>query len=155
MPRCALYETREGHEATLVWSVVSDDFVYTVALSADLTYCVYGGTNKAVIVLDGRTGVQVCRVNVPGTVWTIALLPDSSRMAIGGELPTITVYDLVNQCDALQLPVHEVTYGVAISPDALCFSNGHFASVYGKGGTEYAWRDPPSFQVGLIAPGCA
>jgi hypothetical protein len=32
---------------------------YTVALSADLTYCAYGGTNKAVVVLDGKTGVQV------------------------------------------------------------------------------------------------
>ena len=30
-----------------------------MALSADLTYCAYGGTNKAVVVLDGKTGVQV------------------------------------------------------------------------------------------------
>ena len=29
---------------------------------------------KAVIVLDGRTGVAAMRIDVPGTVWTISLL---------------------------------------------------------------------------------
>ena len=27
----------------------------------------------------------------------------------------------------------------------LAFTNGKGASMYGKGGTEYAWHDPPSF----------
>ena len=46
-------ETAVG--AHLLWEASSNDFVYTVALSADLTYCIYGGTNKAVIVLDIHT----------------------------------------------------------------------------------------------------
>ena len=64
-----------------------------------------------------------------------------------GDTATITVYDLVNQCDALQLPVASATYGVCISPDSLCFTDGTTASMYGRGGTEYGWLDPPSFDV--------
>ena len=94
---------------------------------------------------------QVHRVSTDGTVWTIALLlgsgTDGPRMAIGGECPTITVYDLTNHRDVLQLPVDECTFSIAITPDALCYTNGTAASMYGKGGTAYGWRDPPSFGV--------
>jgi len=146
----ALYEIEPDgaqHKTSLIWTAVAEDFVYAVALSADLTYCVYGGTNKAVVVLDGRTGVPDWRVALPGAVWCISMLPDSSRMAVGGELPTVNVYDLANQRDVLQLPTEMLTYDITISPDALCFTNGHFASLYGRGGTEYAWHDPPSFRA--------
>lgn len=36
---------------------------------------------------------------------------------------------------------------MCISSDSLCFTNGTAASMYGRGGTEYAWQDPPSFGV--------
>ena len=92
------------------------------------------------------------RVLTIGTVWSIALLVEADslhgpRMVIGGECPTITVYDLASRCDVLQLPVKETTYSIAITPDALCYTNGTAASMYGKGGTAYGWRDPPSFGV--------
>ena len=146
--KCALYECNaDGSSMGRAWEATSDDFIYAVALSADLTYCVYGGTSKAAIVLDGRTGVSICHFDVPGTVWTLSLMPDSSCLAIGGELPTVTVFDLHRQCDVLQLPTDEITYSTCISPDSLCFTNGIAASMYGKGGTEYTWRDPPSFGV--------
>eukprot|EP00966_Prymnesium_polylepis_P031049 722191-Prymnesium_polylepis.1 len=35
---------------------VTDDFIYTVALTSDLKYCAYGGTAKRVDLCDGRTG---------------------------------------------------------------------------------------------------
>ena len=41
----------------------------------------------------------------------------------------------------------DITYSVCISQHSLAFSNGKYASMYGKGGTEYTWRDPPSFGV--------
>lgn len=147
---CALYERAEGgKDFSPLWEAKAEDFVYCVALSADLTYCAYGGTMKAVIVLDGRTGVAAMRIDVPGTVWTISLLhlPGEPRLAIGGELPTITLYDLKNQCDVLQLPVDETTFAVVATPDSIAFTNGNACSMYGKGGMEYAWRDPPSFGV--------
>ena len=81
----ALYEIEPDgaqHKTSLIWTAVAEDFVYAVAMSADLTYCVYGGTNKAVVVLDGRTGVPDWRVALPGAVWCISMLPDSSRMAV-------------------------------------------------------------------------
>ena len=144
---CALYERQTDGSMSILWETISADFIYSVALSSDLTYCVFGGMDKAAVVLDGRTGVQVCRINVPGAVWTISLLHDSTRLAVGGELPTITIYDLQQQKDLLQLPVDDITYAVCISNDALCFTNGHGASMYGRAGTGYAWRDPPSFGV--------
>ena len=52
----------------------------------------------------------------------VSLLPDSSRMAIGGECPTITVYDLVNQKDALQLPVDETVFAVGLANDSISAS---------------------------------
>ena len=61
---CALYERSEGSDSmSVLWEALAEDFVYAVTLSRDLTYCAYGGTAKSVVVLDGRTGVQVCRVN--------------------------------------------------------------------------------------------
>ena len=140
------------------WGIASDDFVYAVALSPDLSYCCYGGTNKAVVVLDGRTGAQVCRLHLPGTIWALALLPGSSsatpsRLAIGGECPTIAVYDLLKHRDVLQLPVQETTYSIAVTSDALCYSNGTAASMYGQGGTSYGWQDQPSF--GIVTCGLA
>ena len=164
---CALYERTDGGLASprrasprgtrqpsaagvgyaLLWEAPSEDFIYTVTLSNDLRYCCYGGMNKAAIVLDGRTGVQVCRVSQPGAVWTLSLLDDSTRLAIGGELPTIKVFDLEQQRDAFQLPVNEVTYSACISQHSLAFANGQLASMYGQGGTEYGWADPPSFGV--------
>ena len=93
---CAMYQiSTVGGEtsASLLWMAAADDYVYAVALSDDLTYCAFGGTAKAVTVLNGRTGVQVCRIGLPGTVWTIAILPGTADlptcMAIGGETSII------------------------------------------------------------------
>ena len=44
-----------------------EDFVYSVALSPDLTYCAFGGADKSVVVLNGHSGVQVCKIQLPGT----------------------------------------------------------------------------------------
>ena len=49
-------------EPKLLWEVSADDFVYTCALSADLQYCAFGGVQKTVVVLDGRTGRELFKV---------------------------------------------------------------------------------------------
>ena len=54
---------------------------------------------------------------------------------------------------ALQLPVQETTYSIAVTSDALCYSNGTAASMYGQGGTSYGWQDQPSF--GIVTCGLA
>ena len=35
----------------------------------------------------------------------------------------------------------------AVSADSLAYSDGKVVTMYGKGGAEYSWRDPPSFRV--------
>ena len=58
-----------------LWEVAAEDFVYTVALSHDLRYCVYGGTAKTVVVLEGGTGVSLRTIQAVGTIWSVTLLP--------------------------------------------------------------------------------
>ena len=109
----------------LVWEVAADDFVYTAVVSTGLRYCAYGGTSRAVVVLDGRTGIEVHRIATLGTIWDVNLLGDTPILAMGGEVPTVTVYDVDAGCDLLRLPTDEVTYGVSLTKGAFghAFSN--------------------------------
>lgn len=149
--QCALFKiSQDGEDSSpqMVWSATSEDFVYSVALSPDLTYCAFGGADKSVVVLNGHSGVQVCKIQLPGTVWTIGLLPESACLVIGGESTVIKVYDLNNhELISPPLPVSDTTYAVSITSDAICFSNGTVASIYGGGEHAYGWGDAPSFGV--------
>ena len=80
-----------------------------------------------------------------GTVWSIDLLDD--KLLVGGECPTVLLYDVPSQTAELHLPVTEVTYAVSISQDSICYASGNHASLFGKGGAHYSWRDQPSFEV--------
>lgn len=62
------------------------------------------------------------------------------------------MYDVETCKLELQLPVDEVVYEIALSPEALCFSHGRQCSLYGNGGAQYSWQDMPSYAVvqGLI-----
>ena len=128
-----------------MWEATSDDFVYDVALSADLRYCAFGGTGKVVELLDGRSGLPLFEVSCDGTVWSVDLLDD--KLLVGGECPTVLLYDVPSQTAELHLPVTEVTYAVSISQDSICYASGNHASLFGKGGAHYSWRDQPSFEV--------
>ena len=98
------------------------------------------------------------QIALPGTVWTCKLLGGSAeqagpcKLAIGGEFETLGVYDVETCKLELQLPVDEVVYEIALSPEALCFSHGRRCSLYGNGGAQYSWQDMPSYAVvqGLI-----
>lgn len=61
-------------DAVVVWEHNTDDFIYTVSLTADMQYCAYGGTAKRVVVVDGRTGNQLLKIGASGTVWSTSLL---------------------------------------------------------------------------------
>ena len=63
-----------------------------------------------------------------------------------GECPTIVVFDVAAGADVLQLPTDEITYEVCLTDDSLCYTDGKLAAMYGKG-SDYSWRDPPSFRV--------
>ena len=102
------------------------------------------------------------QIALPGTVWTCKLLGGPGekgskqvgpcKLAIGGEFETLGVYDVETCKLELQLPVDEVVYEIALSPEALCFSHGRQCSLYGNGGAQYSWQDMPSYAVvqGLI-----
>ena len=73
------------HQAALIWEVASEDFVYSVCLSPNLDICAFGGTVRALVVLNGRTGTELFRVTFPSTVWSVqlAVLPDGAKLAVG------------------------------------------------------------------------
>ena len=64
--RVAMYDTDRGEgghgktdarvDAVAMWDVPSDDFVYCIALSADMQFVAFGGTAKKVSVLSAMSG---------------------------------------------------------------------------------------------------
>ena len=70
---------------SLRWEHRAEDFVYAVAMSSDLKYCVLGGTDKRVTILAGASGMPVKQICITGIVWALALLdhPKGARRAVG------------------------------------------------------------------------
>ena len=139
----------ESVEAVLMWEVTADDFVYCVALSSDMQYVAYGGTAKKVTILSAMSGTNLFELAQPGVVWSVALLdsPKGWQLAIGGELPVISVIHIESQSDVLSLPVPETTFDISMTKDSLCYSSGARATMFGAGGSHYGWNEKPSFQV--------
>jgi len=134
-------------DAVVVWEHNTDDFIYTVSLTADMQYCAYGGTAKRVVVVDGRTGNQLLKIGASGTVWSTSLLQEPPRLVYGGELASLTVVDLETYKEEVQLPVGEPVYAISVTPDSVCYTDGKYASLYGKPGVHYSWQDQPSYMV--------
>eukprot|EP00966_Prymnesium_polylepis_P242683 5612170-Prymnesium_polylepis.1 len=146
----ALYKTRPTQR--LLWEVVAEDFVYAVALSNDLQYCVYGGPFKRVVVLDGSTGVPLVTHAYGGVIWSLVLLQGTSVCAVGGDSGLLSVLDIGACTELLQLPVSDVVYSLTLTECGLGYTNGHRASLLGAGGHDYTWREQPDHSVvcGLI-----
>ena len=155
--KCAMYDcehpgiaSHEPREAHLIWEVASEDFVYAVALSEDMQTCAFGGTAKTVHVLSASSGTALFTVPCTGIIWALAILEDNKgndKLVIGGELPVLTVVDVVEQSDYLHIPVQETTYDIAITHDSICFTTGWCATMFGKGGMACSWDEQPSFIV--------
>ena len=125
-------------EAILQWEITSEDFVYCVALSHDMQYVAYGGTAKKACVLSARSGTSLLEIPLTGVIWSVALFDTASsgwQLAIGGELPVISVVALETQTDTLQLPVTETTFDLAMTAESLIFANGTRATMFGAGGS--------------------
>ena len=151
----SLYE-RKGSAAaqtptqqTPVWEVQASDFIYSVTLSADLEYCCFGGTGRKLWVVDGRTGAVIFAVPFQSTVWAVNLvsMPDGTRLAVGGESATLSLWDLGQREVEMELPCDGEIYSICLSKDSLCYTNGRSAAMYGAGGTSFAWHDRPSYSV--------
>ena len=133
-------------EPRLLWEKPADDFVYTAAVSDDLQYCVDGGVSKIVHVLDGRTGRILYDIPTGGTIWTVGV-DAGSKLVFGGESSRVTVMDIETREMLLQLPVQDTVFSMMISPESLCFAHGDQCTMFGKGGTHYAWHDQPATEV--------
>ena len=71
----ALYEFNDAQrELKLKWEYHSNDFVYTVALSPDRSYCALGGTDKTCVLLSGYNGHVLFEIRSAGVIWSVALL---------------------------------------------------------------------------------
>ena len=144
----------EGVEAVLVWEVTDPDFIYCVALSQDMQYVAYGGTAKKAVVLSARSGTVLFELAQPGVIWAVTLLDSAKgwQLAVGGELPVISVIRVEGQIEELQLPVSETTFDISLTRDSLGYTNGTRTTMFGAGGSAYGWNEKPSFQVvsGLI-----
>ena len=75
------------------------------------------------------------------TVWTLALLDDSSKLTFGGEASTVSIFDIESREEWLQLPIRETAYRISFSHDSLTFTDGDRVTMFGKGGTHYSWQD--------------
>lgn len=145
----------EQVEPVLMWEVGSEDFIYCVALSNDMQYVSFGGTAKKAVVLSARSGTKIFEIAQPGVIWSLAMLNSPSKgwlLAVGGELPVISVIRIEGQQDVLQLPVNETTFDISMTNDSLGYTNGARTTMLGAGGQHYGWDEKPSFQVvaGLI-----
>ena len=143
-----------GGEAVTMWEKRTDDFVYSVALSPDERICAYGGRSMSVCVVDALSGRHLYAVPTNGSIWSVRLLdqsvspamPPALKLLYGGEFPHLCVIDVTSRQEELHMPVAEGTYSVDLTPQALAYTNGTRASIYGKAGHHFAWHDPPSFQ---------
>ena len=143
-----------GLRAELRWEKRTDDLVYSVALSTDERVCAFGGRSMSVMVVDAVSGRQLFSVPTSGSIWSVRLLDYSPtpaampqlKLLYGGEFPHLCVIDVASRNQELHMPVAEGTYGLDLTPQALAYTNGTRASVYGKAGNHFAWHDPPSFQ---------
>ena len=149
----AMRAEKVGAGAAVLFEKRTDDLVYSVAISPDERVCAYGGRSMNVLVLDAVSGRQLFYVSTSGSIWSVRLLDYSTspaanpqlKMLYGGEFPHITVIDVNSRKEELHMPVAEGTYGVDLTTQALAYTNGMRASVYGRPGAHYAWHDPPSF----------
>jgi len=140
-------QTSDG-SVKLRWEVTAEDFIYAVAASPLMHHVACGGPFKAVLLLDGRNGVQIAKLHFPGVIWavTLAELPTGPVLAVGGECPVITVLDIETQSDVLQMPVSETTFDICVTTDSLCFTEGKDMGIFGSI-SRYGWRDHPAFEV--------
>ena len=132
-----------------MWEAEADDFVYCVALSADMQYLAYGGPAKKVTVLSALSGTVLFDVRQPGVVWAVALLNTQKgwKLAIGGESHVVTVMQVDSQSDELQLPVSETVHDICMRDESIAFCNGSRSTMFGAGGAHFSWQEKPSFQV--------
>lgn len=137
-------------QAISLWTSHSDDFIHAVALSANTKYCVHG-SDVEVCVLDGRSGLRLWSVPCAGTVWSLSILDDpesaldAAKMVIGGDFHDVRVIDLATRKCEIHLLQDAVVHSVAITRDAVCFTSGNKAMIYGQGRRHFSWQDQPSF----------
>ena len=151
----AMYDVEHGDSRTdardgqLKWEVVTDDFVYAVAMSDDMEYVAYGGTAKTCVVLSAMSGTKIFQIDCSGVLWAVALFstPKGAKLAYGGEISVITIYDLTTQKDELQLPATNTTNDIALTRASLCFADGDAAKLFGAGGNSFSWQEQPAIEV--------
>eukprot|EP00966_Prymnesium_polylepis_P285423 6593209-Prymnesium_polylepis.1 len=107
----ALYEGVDanavtGVEPVQLWRHENEEIIYTVTMSEDGKLCCYGGRNMQAIVLDGATGNKLTQFDVEGIIWCVRVCSVNGRhkLAVGGEFPKVSVYDLHAYEKELELP---------------------------------------------------
>jgi WD40 repeat protein len=90
-----------------------------VCWSSDGAWLAYAHARQGVTVLDMRTRQPITTIeSVGGTVWSIAISPDNTRMAVGSQDRITHIYQLPSGDELLQLRNHTGTVMVtAWSPD--------------------------------------
>ncbi|MBY0310714.1 MAG: protein kinase [Phycisphaerales bacterium] len=96
--------------------------------SNDGTLLAYAHAREGVTVLDMRTRKPMTIIeSVGGYVWSIAISPDQSRMAVGSQDRITHIYELPSGDELLQLRDHTGTVmSVAWSPDGRFLATGGY-----------------------------
>jgi hypothetical protein len=74
-------------------------------------------------------------------VWTVALLGNSNKMAIGGDLAMVHIVDVDTKRDELMLPASECVFSITITEASLGFTNGSDVSLYGRSMPLKSWQE--------------
>ena len=114
-----------------------------------MEYVAFGGTSKMAVVLSAMSGTKIFQVPCQGVVWAVALLPTpkGTKLAVGGEVPVVTIIDVGSQTDELQLPAMDTTNDIALTASSFSFTDGNTAKIYGAGGTRSTWMEKPAVEV--------
>jgi len=134
----------------LLWMTRPIDFVYSVALSFDLQYLVYGGMDKCVHVHDGKTGDNLFDIFCTGPVWAVTLYDVAGTGDMIGYCGEFGSVSFVKDDGTLgiELPSSSgIVFDVCVSERCICHTNGSVATILGGAGFSYGWRDMPSGSV--------
>ncbi|MBY0262242.1 MAG: protein kinase, partial [Phycisphaerales bacterium] len=99
-----------------------------IAWNDDGTLLAYAHAREGVTVLDMRTRKPVTTIEgIGGNVWSIAISPDQTRMAVGSQDRITHIYELPSGDELLQLRDHTGTVmSVAWSPDGRFLATGGY-----------------------------
>ena len=59
----------------------------------------------------------------------------------------MSVHDTETRREIFHMPCPEAVYSIYLTTESVCYADGQRATMLGRGGTQYAWHEQPSFEL--------